>query len=177
MPPAASDTERFIRHLTSVQDGVYAYILSLVGDAEAAHDIQQETHVVLWRKFAEFAEGTSFPAWARQIALYQVKAWRRDAARDRLLFDDALLECVAGEAEAFSASVTPRSVALDRCIEKLPAEQRQLIKLRYTDCDAPIQQVADRIGKSLAAVSMSLSRIRHALMECIERALEQGGDA
>lgn len=169
--PQPDKTERFIRHLTDTQDALFAYIHALVGDLHAAQDVLQETHIVLWRKFDEFTEGpgSSFAAWSKRVAFYQVKAMRRDASRDRLMFDDALLDQLAKDAEAIASPVTARSVALERCLAKLPDDQRALVSKRYSDSSATLDQLAADVGKSLSAVTMALSRIRHGLIECIER--------
>lgn len=171
-------TERFIRHLTEVQEGLLAFILSLVGDSDAAADVLQDTNVVLWRKFDEFEEGTSFGAWSRAVALYQVRAWRRDAARERLLFDDELLEAMVGPSETAAANLDERSAALEQCVGKLPADQQELLRLRYQDANTTLSWVATAIGKSVPAVAMALSRIRHGLLECVRRQLtDRGGES
>lgn len=174
--PSADKTERFIRHLTETQDQLYGYVHALLADSHAAQDVLQETNVVLWRKFDEFTEGTSFLAWARRVALFQIKAHRRDMSRERLLFDDALLDVIAQDAEARGPLVTARSEALEVCLAKLGEEQRELVTQRYGEAGASLREIAQRTGKSLAAVTMALSRIRHALVECVEReSAREGG--
>ena len=88
----SAPSEHFVRELTRCQNGVFAYILSLVGNSDAARDIQQETNVVLWRKVGEFSEGSNFMPWALGIARMQVLSFRRDHQRDRHVFDDQVLE-------------------------------------------------------------------------------------
>ncbi len=41
--------DRFIQDLTSSQQSLYAFVLSLVHNLEAAQDILQETNLILWR--------------------------------------------------------------------------------------------------------------------------------
>jgi hypothetical protein len=64
--------EHFVRELTRCPNGIFAYILSLVGNLDATRDIQQETNVVLWRKAGEFKAGSNFMPWALGIARMQV---------------------------------------------------------------------------------------------------------
>src|SRR5579871_2381594 len=96
-PPMSSNqrTELCIRDLTDLQVRLFAYLVSLLGDIHEARNVLQETNLELWRKSAEFMVGTDFGAWARAIAHYKVLASLRDKRRDRLLFDEELLNLIA----------------------------------------------------------------------------------
>jgi RNA polymerase sigma-70 factor (ECF subfamily) len=47
-------------------------------------------------------------------------------------------------------------------------EHRQLVMLRYFE-DLEVEQVAERIRSTVAAVYRALSRVRFTLMSCIEK--------
>jgi len=129
-----------------------------------------------WIKFSQAGHpDSSFAAWSKRIALYQVKAMRRDAGRNRLLFDDALLDQLAEKAELVEPAVTARSVALERCLAKLSDEHRDLIERRYADTSPLLAEIAAEVGKSVTAVTVALSRIRHGLIECVKRELAREG--
>ena len=64
-----ADSElQFVTLLTSHQGRLFAYVLSLVGDADQARDVMQETNAVLWQKSADFEIGTNFSAWMIKTA-------------------------------------------------------------------------------------------------------------
>ena len=86
-----------MRELTRCQNGIIAYILSLVGNPDRTRDIQQETNVVLWRKAEEFKAGSNFVPWALGIARMQVLSFRRDHQRDRHVFDDQVFKQLTSE--------------------------------------------------------------------------------
>jgi RNA polymerase sigma-70 factor (ECF subfamily) len=46
----------------------------LLGDLNEAQNVLQETNMVLWRRSADFADGTGVAAWARKVADYQALA-------------------------------------------------------------------------------------------------------
>ena len=73
------------------------YALSLTGDRHAAEDILQESNLVIWRKASTFEKGTNFLSWAFRIIHFQTLAFRRKADRDRLVFDDDLIDTMASE--------------------------------------------------------------------------------
>ena len=56
--------EQFVRNLTDCQPRLYAFILSLLPNRDDASDVLQDTNLVIWRRSAEFTDGTNFVAWA-----------------------------------------------------------------------------------------------------------------
>ncbi|GIW80385.1 MAG: hypothetical protein KatS3mg105_2192 [Gemmatales bacterium] len=175
MDREAGRGDLFVRLLSQNQRRLYLYVMSLVPSRNDAEEVLQETNLVLWREFDRFEEGTNFAAWACRVALNQVLAWRKRRQRDRLCFSDAFLEAVAAEADSSADVLEDRAEALSRCLEKLPAHQRDLLNLRYTE-QMDIEEVARRAERSTEAVYRALSRIRHALHDCVTRTLLQEGN-
>lgn len=170
--PDKTSTERFVQLLTGCQPRLRAYIAMLLGDPAAADDVLQETNLVLWKKAAEFAAGSDFGAWACTVARFQVLAYLRDARRDRLVFDESLVEVLVGDAEAESIDIERQLAALRQCLEKLSGARRELIRGRYT-LDQSIQQLAAATGQTAGSVAMNLSRARKALFDCIRNRLAE----
>ena len=160
-------SERFVREMTRCQNSVFAYILSLVPNPDSARDILQETNVVLWQKAEQFDDETEFMAWACTVARYEVLAYRRDHQRDRHLFDEALLIQVADDAVALPLDPDERTRAFEDCLEGLPPGQRELIAARYQP-GASVKAMAEARGQTAAGLSVSLSRIRKSLADCVE---------
>lgn len=161
-------TESFVRLLTEHQGRLYAFVLAISGDAAAVNDILQNTNVTLWRKAADYAEGTSFWAWASRVAHYEVLAHRKRCRRDRHVFDNALLDDIVVEIAQQLESLDADRIALHQCIEKLSESDRGLICDRYS-AGHTVQRLAALRGKSAGAVSQSLYRIRGQLADCVER--------
>ena len=163
-------TERYVQQLTDCQSRLYAYILMLLPDHAAAADVLQETNLVLWRKAGEFVEGTEFGAWACRIAHYQVLASFRDKGRDRLVFDQQLLNDLSAEAETLSGELSDRRRILRLCMSRLGDRQRELLGRRY-ESGWSIKQIAREFGQSPGAVATSLYRTRNELLLCIQESL------
>lgn len=162
------DSDQFIQDLTASQNSLYGYILSLLPDRSVAQDILQEVSVTAWQKRADFTAGTSFFAWASKIAYFHVLSHRRKMSRDRLVFDDDVLDYLAERQLEREEEVNRRAVALKACLEKLPAAQKQLVEQRYAP-GGSVQDIAAKAGKSVGAISQTLYRIREALMKCVEQ--------
>ncbi len=164
--------EEFVRLLGQNQRRLFLYVVSLVPNWCDAEEVLQETNLVLWREFGQFRTGTNFPAWACKVAFHQVLAWRKRKQRDRLQFSERFLEAVAEETMSAADTLEERSQALAHCVEKLPSHQRDLLNRRYTE-GATIETIAGQVGRTVEAVYRALSRIRHALHECVNRSLMQ----
>lgn len=158
----------FVRALTDCQSRIYAYALTLLADPEAAADVVQETNLVLWEKADDFETIDNFPAYALRIALNKSRNLRRKIHRDKLIFDDEVLQLLADDADRFESFHAERLSALSVCIEQLPRHHRELIRKRYTQA-VPVQQLADAIGKPASTVRVMLFRIREALLVCIQQ--------
>ena len=164
--------ELFVRNLTNCQPSLYAFILSLLPNRDDANDVLQDTNLVMWRRSGEFNAGTNFLGWAYKIARYKVLSHHRDRHRSRHIFDDGLLAQLADEAEGRMSELSGMASALDDCVAALPAPQRDLVVERYAP-GASVQEMAARLGQSAAAVSVTLSRIRHTLLNCVHRKLSK----
>lgn len=168
------DSEPFLALLTAGQPSLYAYIVSLLPNRQHADDVLQETNMVLWRKAEEFQEGTSFLAWACQIAYFNVLSARRRMSRDRHTFGDDLFDYLAERQCERMDEVEDRQQALRRCLGKLPPKQRELIEARYQP-GASVRRMADERRTTEGALSQSLYRIRTSLLECVKRGLAAAG--
>jgi RNA polymerase sigma-70 factor (ECF subfamily) len=125
---------------------------------------------LLLRKAADFRPGTDFWAWSSQVARYQVLTHCKKLKRDRLVFSDELLATLAEDLGSRVAEVDDRRTALDACLTKLPAPQRQLLELRYGPKNS-IEEIAVSLERSAGSIRQALFRIRETLLACIERRL------
>ena len=167
-----SDSEEFVRLLTEAQGPVYGYLLTLIPDRSRARDLLQETNITLWKKAATFEEGTNFNAWACKIAYFHVLSFRRKMAREKLVFDDDILDYLAerNDDRLIQDFTKERNAALKACMQKLSDKQRKLVEERYKP-GASVQRIAADQGRTVGAISQTLYRIRHNLMQCIEKTL------
>jgi RNA polymerase sigma-70 factor, ECF subfamily len=168
----------FIRELTAAQPSLWAYVFSLMPDPAVAQDILQQTNLTLWRKAGDFQPGTSFLAWASQVAYFHVLSTRRGMRRDRLVFNDEVLAYLAERQSERASERGPndRLTALRGCLEKLPPASRRLLESRYAP-GASIKGLAEADGRNIAALSQILYRLREKLLNCVEATLAAGGAA
>ena len=168
----APPTSEFVRSFTQAQRPLYLFILAQTANPQTAEEILQETNLVIWSKSDQFATGTNFLAWARQIATYEILKSRQRRHRDRLAFSEEFLSAVAKESATRTIEQERRHEALQRCLEKLTGQDRELIKQRYQPGTSG-KELAESLGRPANSVYQSLGRIRRWLLECIQRQLSE----
>jgi RNA polymerase sigma-70 factor (ECF subfamily) len=161
-------TQEFLELLTQHDRALGVYVYSLVSSSADADDILQQTKLILWRCFDQFETGTNFLAWARKTAFHQILTYRRQTKREHVQLSEEVLDALHHEVSRLNDEGEDRREALRSCIARLPVEHRQLVMLRYFE-DLEVEQVAERIRSTVAAVYRALSRVRFTLMSCIEK--------
>lgn len=160
-------SEEFVREMTNMQPRLYGFIFKRLMNPESAQDVLQETNLVLCRKHDKFQPGTNFSAWSFQIAHFQILAFCQRRNRERLVFDNDVLECIPAKETTEDSHTTQRLKALENCLQQLPANHRKLVAARYSK-HGNVKAVAELIGKTPNAISKILQRTRVNLMNCIE---------
>lgn len=169
----ATAADEFVVQLVQHRQRLFGYILALVPNLADAEDLFQRTSLILWRKFGEFDSQRDFSAWACGIAFLEVQNFRRTRGRDRLQFDDLLLQQLAAEHAVNDEAGALRQRLLYGCIDALPSADRGLVRECYQGDDT-IQSVAFRLGQSTNALYKRLQRIRHKLHDCVRRKFDLG---
>ncbi len=174
--PGFSERGGFAWELTRAQSDLYVYIAALTGKSEAARDILQDVNLTLCREAERYDPSRPFLPWARSVAYYAVLSWRKRQLRDRLVFDDALLEEIVAALEPAPQAPIEQLDALEGCLKKLPARMRGLFESRYVEGLA-VNELAVASGRAPNAVAASLYRIRQILSACLEDTLKGGAHA
>lgn len=169
-PPAPGD--EYITLLNTHQQRLLAWLTALISDHTEAKEVLQQTNLVLWNKAGQYTAGTNFTAWAFRIAHFEYLSWRQRKGRERLVFDDSLLEGVAAAMDQVDAVAESRHQALSACLPKLPDRQREVIVRRYLHGER-VEAIAATLGLPANAVSQLLWRARQNLLECINRTAKQ----
>lgn len=173
-----SEPERraaFARLFAQHDRWLFAYLVSLLGNAAHAEEVFQEVCVVLWREYESFRLGTDFVRWVSVIAHNQVHRFRRQQRRVGPQLSDATVDLLAQDAVDRVDLLESRRDALHGCLEKLPAGDRQLVRHCYGDSRVSFKSAAEELGRPANSVYKAMNRIRRALYNCIERTLAVEG--
>jgi RNA polymerase sigma-70 factor (ECF subfamily) len=168
MPKGTSELQDLVDLMTQYQGRLYAYVLSLLGDVDAANDVLQETNVVLWKESHQYVPGTNFKAWSFRIAHFQCMAYRQKQLRDKVVFNDEAVASLAIDAKELDDRYEERAVALERCLEQIRPRSREALRLRYAE-QLPVQTMAIKMDRTPNAVSQLLFRAKQWLIECVKK--------
>ncbi len=167
-PPSEHERHaQFLRLYAESEVALHTFVRSLVPTRQMASEVMQDVILVLWEKFDAAAD---FQGWAFGVAKNVVLRHLRRQSRERHVFDDELVNQLADDAAALVPVHDGHREALEHCLEKLPAAQRELVLTAYTK-GTRIDELATRRGQSPMALYKLLHRIRQALLECVERTL------
>lgn len=145
----------------------------LISDNELADDVVQESYILIFQEIGRYTPGTNFLAWAKAIARIQAlsarfRRQRKAAAAER--YRREVLDLVTqddGEASELGATTEEQMHRLRKCLGSLQEKARTLVERRYFQ-RSPMEVVARELGMKVGAVTVSLHRIRAALLKCME---------
>jgi RNA polymerase sigma-70 factor (sigma-E family) len=141
-----------------------AYLLC--GDWHAADDLVQEALVAMYPKWSRIARGSSVDAYANRVLIGKhIDAQRRPWRRERPV--DAVPERVDSTAERDLAAVDDIDGPLAAALATLPAAQRAVVVLRFTD-DLSVEEIAHTLDVPAGTVKSRLARGTDALRTHLE---------
>jgi RNA polymerase sigma-70 factor, ECF subfamily len=165
--------DEFLELYASCEHRLYVYIVTLIGNPIDAHDILQDTALVLWRKYDQFDRVRPFFAWAREFARYRTLRYRQIHANDAPALEPEALNAVAARLNSTDdARDRLYAEALPGCIDRLNENDRELVRLRYSTGTA-VKAIAESLNRSVNGVSQSLARVRQLLRKCVEETVRQ----
>ncbi len=165
-PPVLSEelAARWVR----AQPILTAYLTSMVGDLSIAEDIAQEVAVAATRQYTAEQHERPFMPWVFGIARNQLALHLRKKYKQAVTFDSDVVDEIEAAFARVSTEVSDRRSALAECVKLLSPKAQRLIELRYSQGSKP-SQIATKLGTTANTVSVSLSRIRKTLGDCISR--------
>lgn len=167
MPETSGPPPEFVQRLTASQSAMYAFIVSLLGGANDADDVLQETNMKLCRRWSQYDREQPFLRWAYAFARFEVMAYRKSKQRSRLVLDNTLVATIAGELEESAENADSRLKLLEVCLKRLNARQRELIFARYGRGEA-VRDIAARLSRPENAMAALFYRLRKILADCVQ---------
>lgn len=165
------------------QDRIYGYLLGMVRDRATASDLFQDTFLrviaAMRKERASYERQGRWLAWVMRIA----RNAALDHARRRKKWQDVDSQEEDGysfwdrleDEEVMSLDMRvhekDRRVWLERCIDRLPDEQREVLLLRH-ETDLTFREIADMTGVS---INTALGRMRYGLLN-LKKMMDAGAD-
>lgn len=178
LPPVRSRDDCFLRLYNVAYPRIFAFILAVLPNRTDAHDVLQETSLVLLRRFDEFQvastgpehEAEAFIRWGCGIARNQVRTLRR--VRETVEFSEEMIGRISAAREQHSDLLEMRQQLLRECLAKLPECDRELVARCYQQT-ITVRQLAEQIHRPANTLYKAMTRIRATLRECIDRGMRR----
>lgn len=170
MSDEAAGSLDFDTIVRETQAHIRAYIAGMGVPRHDVDDVAQDVYVELYRFFDRIPPEVHPKQWLKGIARNLCLNYFRRTSRRSRLQREALVEIFLRAEQEGPPGISegPIRRALDGCYEKLPAESRRLLALRYEQ-ELPSQTIAQRLNSSAEAIRVALFRIRASLKNCITK--------
>lgn len=158
----------FARLLVRHDRALLRYITTFIPRRDDAEEVLQRAAVTLWEKYGEFDATREFLPWALRIAYFEVLNFRKELARNRLVFREDLLQSLAESYEAEMPILEARRAALGECLKALNPQDLALLRRRYCD-STTIAALSSEQGRTVKSLYRRLDRLRELIARCVER--------
>src|SRR6476646_5410551 len=138
--------QRFLALFLRSEREIFRYVSALVPNVADAEDIVQQTALALWEKFNAYDPNQPFTPWACRFALNKTKQWIERRQRWQVLLEGGLAEELAERREELRPEIETRLKHLERCLGKLPEEQRSIVEGYYYRRDG-VEKLAENSGR------------------------------
>ena len=160
------ESDDFLAMITQYQAAIRGYIRGSIGSYHDSDDVMQKTNIVLCKKEDQWNRDVPFLQWAFSVAKYEVLAFYRDKAREKVVFNDEVLELVMQDSAELAPELSDRNLALRQCLGKLSDEHKLLLSSKYS-ARLSIDAIASKMNRSSNGVRSLLKRVRAQLRECV----------
>ena len=166
------DVRAFDALVSLHQDRVYALAYRMLGDAEDAADVQQETFLQAWRNLRKFRGEAEFSTWLHRITVNLcLSRKRRNEIASEPLDDHALVYSTEpGPVACLERTETIATVR--RVLDAMPAHYRLLIVLRDME-GRSYEETAGILRCSIESVRTRLHKARKLLREKMRPYIEE----
>ena len=148
---------------------IYAFLLTRLRDAMQAEDLAADVFISALRAIRSYEErGLGFSAWLFRVAQNRLTDHLR---RSRLRASDNLddwSERLSDDDAVSGASARADRMDVQRALDRLTVDQRQVIHLRFLD-GMTSQEVASVLGKSEASVKITQHRALRAMKQLLSQ--------
>lgn len=161
------DLRAFDELIARHQRRVYILAYRIMGNAEDASDIGQDTFVRAWKSLKRFKGNSAFGTWLHRICVNMclTKKRRKSYSEIPVDFDDERHRSSSG---GTVTCIEKKETALfvHKVLAQMPANYRTLIVLRELE-DRPFEEIAEIMGCSVASVRTKLYRARNIMRDKI----------
>jgi len=176
----AGESSAFETLVCRYQDRLYTAMISIVGNADEAEDVVQESFIQAYLKLDTFQQNSRFFTWLYRIAFNYALA-RRRRNRGHLSLEESREN--TGAEPAFQGDTPDTRMSrnediqlVHKALALLSEDHRSILVLREME-DLAYEEIADALNISIGTVRSRLNRARAALKTQLEKFPEWNPEA
>lgn len=177
-PPGVSPPADFTTFMRAYQDMVFSTAVRLTRNEAQAEDIAQEVFIKAHDHFDQLRTSPTAGGWLKTVAT-NLSLNHLSRYRNRWTFfsefkradadsDDPEVEFAAPDSFFSEVDADERRALVERALDQLPDHQRVPLVLYHFE-DLPYDEIAKKLGVSLAKVKTDILRARAALAKILQR--------
>ncbi len=164
--------EAYAEVIRAYQEDIWRVVAYALRDVSTTEDLVQQVFLNAYIGLERYNPDRDLGAWLRSIARNLVRNEIRRGARERgalRTYRESLAERLDDDDAAGRDEARRRELkgALEECREGLSPDAGHALDLRYAR-SLDFGQIAETLGRTVAATRQLLSRVRLALRRCIE---------
>ena len=163
----AGDADQYALLVDAYKDLAFNIAFRLVGDADAAKDMAQESFIAAYNALDDFKFNAKFSSWLYRIVVNKCRDHFR-ATRETVPVDDICDYIVwTDHTPEQAASCRQTGDAVQEALNKLPSDYREVIILKHIE-GLDYQEIADTLSVSVSALKVRAHRGREMLKKLLE---------
>jgi RNA polymerase sigma-70 factor (ECF subfamily) len=146
---------------------VYNIAYRMIGEADAAKDMAQESFIAAYLGLKDFRHDAKFSSWLYRIVMNKCRDYLK--ARKDIVPVDEIIEFTPGKEANPEQTVSSRQTAdvIQRALGRMPAQFREVIVLKHLE-ELDYEEIAGILGESVNALKVRAHRGREMLRGILE---------
>ncbi|MEO8426183.1 MAG: sigma-70 family RNA polymerase sigma factor [Verrucomicrobiota bacterium] len=168
----AGNVEEYRTIVAAFHQRLRTTIAALCPPGVEADEIAHLAFLQAYRRIDEYRSETNFHAWLVAIARYLLRTeyaqrWRR-ATNEQNYLEHLIIQRLDHAVTDDPGAAETLARFLAECLATLKIEAQSLLELRYRE-GLQVKVIADRLARSVTAVSVQLFGLRKLLRDCVAR--------
>lgn len=160
------------------QNALIGFAHGIIRDWNLAEDAVQKAYMTAYQKAEEFDDRIPVYPWLRGIVrLKCFEMIREENKFKNMKMDEELCQLIDEKMserwdENYVENHRTNEQALRHCLQKLKPKSLDMLMQYYRD-QVPAEELADKLGRTMNAFYVSLSRTRQTVRKCCEQFLKE----
>lgn len=161
------DADRYAVLVDRYKTMAYNIAYRMLGDADAAKDMAQESFISAYAALEDFNFGSRFSSWLYRIVVNKCRDYLR-AERETVQVDEiGDFTPDAGQTPEQAASNKQTGDVIQKALSRLPRDYREVIVLKHIE-ELDYNEIADILGVGVSALKVRAYRGREMLKKLLE---------